>query len=1301
MSIEDEKDAGNQEAGEKRPSRESKSSKDNGERKSRSNRHRSSSRDSQDDILGGSERKSSGAKPERRKSKDFDALGGSDRRSSHRPSRRQSRDSHDGNLDTSKRSSGHRSRSRDTNDALVNDNELGGSSGAKPERRKSKDSDALGGSDRRSSHRPSRRKSKDSDALDTSKRSSTHRSRSRDSNDSLANNNESSVTRDEKAKARSRRKSSAPAMPGAFVEAAGEDRAVRRKRDSADKGKESLGTKDRDTTDREAKNRARRQPGETMLGTSQESKDRRAKDQARRSVGGAVRPGASSETRGSRQAKTKRDISRRSTGASENEIGVPAANSVGWTGDVEAVEAMAVDEMASTPPSAPQEVREQTLNQSTEEDGNKAIVATARPDNKGRKYKYMLAAFVVFAIIAGVLVWLLVLRESSEPDDVSATSIFSPPTTEDCQTISEGMETAGQMGTTVKYFGVEMDFEVAPDVDLEFLQSELQMRIQRDVLPLVAGCDKESSTSTGSDTFIVENGVLKTISIGDLVPCSSNPQGLCSFVYLQLDVFSKDADVQGAVLLGLIFDVFQEDGLLQDPKLLSPVEDIDFITAYEILPSSNPSSSPTIQDDGGVPVDNGSPSQETCDAIANGTPVLGQDDLVAQEYDILMDVTLDSETEELSPLTMELDEKIQRFLLPSLAGCTIDRRRRLQIESFVVNAFVDSEVSIGGACLPDSETACYRYVIHLDIYVQRTVASADFSSDIVGKFREAPLVERLGMLAPFKNIVIVEIYSDAVFSESPSAEPSNNPTDSPSVNPTTAPVTYPTTEEPTRSPTIAPSFAPSLSPSSNPTLGVTSAPTLIPTLQPVVGPTLEPTPLPTPLPTPAPTIADSASPTADPTTASSLTPTAEPSVLDSAQPSGQPSGQPSLLPSVQPSSRPSKSPSAQPSALATTQCFESNTELSGALGNWFDSPFGRQITETQYGLIGDWCFGAGVTSMKDLFKNRATFNSDISNWDVSSVVNMQSMFQGASSFNQNLSLWDVSSVTNMRLMFEMATSFNGDISTWDVSSVTQMNNMFQVTFKNPSAFNQDLSQWDVSSVTNMHSMFYGARSFNQDLSGWDVSSVTNMAFMFYETPFNQDLPLWNVASVTKMNNMFQWAGSFNGDISTWDVGSVTSMIQMFDEARAFNGDIASWDVSSVTSTDRMFSNAAAFNQDISMWNFASCTNMILMFNQAESFNQDISSWDVSSVTNMRDMFQYASAFNQDLSSWDISSVSDMRRMFQFATSFNQDLCPWGPILQGNVQFEGLFASTNCPLEADPDLTATPRGPFCNLCVPGN
>lgn len=68
-----------------------------------------------------------------------------------------------------------------------------------------------------------------------------------------------------------------------------------------------------------------------------------------------------------------------------------------------------------------------------------------------------------------------------------------------------------------------------------------------------------------------------------------------------------------------------------------------------------------------------------------------------------------------------------------------------------------------------------------------------------------------------------------------------------------------------------------------------------------------------------------------------------------------------------------------------------------------------------------------VTTMRELFWRRTTFNQDIGNWDVANVIDMQTMFGAAQQFNQDIRHWDTSKVTNMKWMFFDARSFNQPI----------------------------------------------------------------------------------------------------------------------------------------------------------------------------------------------------------------------------------------------------------------------------------
>ena len=147
-------------------------------------------------------------------------------------------------------------------------------------------------------------------------------------------------------------------------------------------------------------------------------------------------------------------------------------------------------------------------------------------------------------------------------------------------------------------------------------------------------------------------------------------------------------------------------------------------------------------------------------------------------------------------------------------------------------------------------------------------------------------------------------------------------------------------------------------------------------------------------------------------------------------------------------------------------------------------------------------------AVHNMFFKTETFDSNLSNWDVSEMTSLRYMFNKAYSFNGDISDWDVSKVTDMTYMFSDASNFNGDLSDWDVSKVTYMTHMFTTA----TSFNGDISDWDVSSVERMYGMFAGASSFARNLAGWNVSSVSDaysMTSMFiYATSFNRNLGPW-------------------------------------------------------------------------------------------------------------------------------------------------------------------------------------------------
>jgi len=165
----------------------------------------------------------------------------------------------------------------------------------------------------------------------------------------------------------------------------------------------------------------------------------------------------------------------------------------------------------------------------------------------------------------------------------------------------------------------------------------------------------------------------------------------------------------------------------------------------------------------------------------------------------------------------------------------------------------------------------------------------------------------------------------------------------------------------------------------------------------------------------------------------------------------------------------------------------------------------------------------------------ATFSTAITNCLAEQPVTGLCTSYGASSGFGTMPNWDTSQVTDMDSAFKDRTTFNGDISAWNVSSVT---NFFFMFYK-ARAFNADIGGWDVSSGTFFKAMFYSANVFNADIGRWDVSNNTDFFWMFWEaTSFNQDISAWDVTSATSLGQMFRDAPDFSQDIRGWDVSNI-------------------------------------------------------------------------------------------------------------------------------------------------------------------
>ncbi|NLS34659.1 BspA family leucine-rich repeat surface protein [Mycoplasma agalactiae] len=172
-----------------------------------------------------------------------------------------------------------------------------------------------------------------------------------------------------------------------------------------------------------------------------------------------------------------------------------------------------------------------------------------------------------------------------------------------------------------------------------------------------------------------------------------------------------------------------------------------------------------------------------------------------------------------------------------------------------------------------------------------------------------------------------------------------------------------------------------------------------------------------------------------------------------------------------------------------------------------------------------------VTNMEHMFEKATAFNQDLSSWNVENVSKMKNMFSGAKEFNKPLFKLINPKVSDMSYMFYGAEKFNNsNISNWNTSSVTDIRSMF----RGATEFNQNLN-WKTENITNMSNLFAEASKFNGDITKWNTSNVVDMKGMFQKAiAFNKDISGWNIKKVKDVSFMFDYAYKFDHSLKKWE-----------------------------------------------------------------------------------------------------------------------------------------------------------------------
>lgn len=99
-----------------------------------------------------------------------------------------------------------------------------------------------------------------------------------------------------------------------------------------------------------------------------------------------------------------------------------------------------------------------------------------------------------------------------------------------------------------------------------------------------------------------------------------------------------------------------------------------------------------------------------------------------------------------------------------------------------------------------------------------------------------------------------------------------------------------------------------------------------------------------------------------------------------------------------------------------------------------------------------------ATSIERVFEYVESIIGDLNKWDVSNIENFSSAFHD-SQFNGDISRWNTARVTDMRSMFFQAASFDQNLSQWDIAQLKLAYDMFDESGLSPKNFTATLDGW--------------------------------------------------------------------------------------------------------------------------------------------------------------------------------------------------------------------------------------------------
>ena len=353
------------------------------------------------------------------------------------------------------------------------------------------------------------------------------------------------------------------------------------------------------------------------------------------------------------------------------------------------------------------------------------------------------------------------------------------------------------------------------------------------------------------------------------------------------------------------------------------------------------------------------------------------------------------------------------------------------------------------------------------------------------------------------------------------------------------------------------------------------------------------------------------------------------------------------------------------------EAYESAQTASRTDGVWIHPKFGP---------VPDWDMSQ-VTKLPNLFNNILTqacreFNQDLSKWDVSNVTEGSSTFYDCHAFEgKGLDKWRMPKLTKAEQMFRNCASFNPDLSGWDVSSLESGSRMF---FNCKQFEGKGLDKWQTSSLKNMSEMFAKcgiglsgyAEHFNPSLEGWDVSRVFTMrqAFQLARGFRGRGLDKWQPDVLYTATRAFESTLLSEVNLSGWDMSVVRHADHMFAECLLFDGNgLEKWHLPNVVDARNMFFKCEDLDFDASNWSMESAYALMSMFEGCKNFKGvGCDKWTLQPHCAFADIFKGCKALVSN-------PVNDWYRAFDRNANHNR---PFGLIthLPGQAQVTKTHAN---------------------------